>query len=74
MSKVRPISGFQEWLPSERIVEQHFLDVIRETFELHGYASIRTRAVEPIERLTSLGEDTDKEIYAVSRLAGGTDD
>ena len=35
MSKVRPISGFPEWLPRERIVEQHFLDVIRETFELH---------------------------------------
>ena len=69
MSKVRPISGFPEWLPSERIVEQHFLDVIRETFELHGFASIQTRAVEPIERLTSLGEDTDKEIYAISRLA-----
>jgi len=71
MSKVRPISGFPEWLPSERVVEQHFLDVIRETFELHGFASIQTRAVEPIERLTSLGEDTDKEIYAISRLAAG---
>lgn len=74
MSKVRPISGFPEWLPNERIVEQHFLDVIRETFELHGFASIQTRAVEPIERLSSLGEDTDKEIYAVSRLAAGSDD
>ena len=71
MSKVRPISGFPEWLPGERIVEQHFLDVIRETFELHGFASIQTRAVEPIERLSSQGEDTDKEIYAISRLAGG---
>ncbi len=71
MSKVRPISGFPEWLPSERIIEQHFLDVIRETFELHGFASIQTRAVEPIERLSSQGEDTDKEIYAISRLAGG---
>jgi histidyl-tRNA synthetase len=70
MSKVRPISGFPEWLPTERIVEQHFLDVIRETFELHGFASIQTRAVEPIERLSSMGEDTDKEIYAISRLAG----
>jgi histidyl-tRNA synthetase len=69
VSKVRPISGFPEWLPSERIVEQHFLDVIRETFELHGYASIQTRAVEPIERLSSQGEDTDKEIYAISRLS-----
>jgi histidyl-tRNA synthetase len=71
VSKVRPISGFPEWLPSERIIEQHFLDVIRETFELHGFASIQTRAVEPIERLSSQGEDTDKEIYAISRLAGG---
>jgi histidyl-tRNA synthetase len=73
VSKVRPISGFPEWLPSERIIEQHFLDVIRETFELHGFASIQTRAVEPIERLSSLGEDTDKEIYAISRLAAGSD-
>ena len=73
MSKVRPISGFPEWLPSERIIEQHFLDVIRETFELHGFSSIQTRAVEPIERLSSQGEDTDKEIYAISRLAAGAD-
>ena len=73
MSKVHPISGFPEWLPGERIVEQHFLDVIRETFELHGFASIQTRSVEPIERLSSQGADTDKEIYAISRLAAGTD-
>lgn len=73
MSKVRPISGFPEWLPSERIIEQHFVDVIRETFELHGFASIQTRAVEPIERLSSLGEDTDKEIYAVSRLGAAAE-
>ncbi len=50
-------------------MEQHFLDVIRETFELHGFASIETRAVEPVERLVGTGGDTDKEIYAVSRLA-----
>jgi histidyl-tRNA synthetase len=73
VSKVRPISGFPEWLPGERIIEQHFLDVIRETFELHGFASIQTRAVEPIERLSSQGEDTDKEIYAISRLAAGSE-
>ncbi|MEP7017827.1 MAG: histidine--tRNA ligase [Actinomycetota bacterium] len=73
MTKVRPISGFPEWLPRERIVEQHFLDVIRQTFELHGFASIQTRAVEPIERLSSQGADTDKEIYAISRLAAGID-
>jgi histidyl-tRNA synthetase len=68
-AKVTPISGFPEYLPAERLVEQHFLDVIRETFELHGYPSIETRAVEPVDRLVGKGGDADKEIYAVSRLA-----
>ncbi len=70
MSKIRPLSGFPELLPAERIVEQHFLDVIRDTFELHGFASVETRAVEPIERLVGTGGDTDKQIYAVERLTG----
>jgi histidyl-tRNA synthetase len=74
MAKVTPISGFPEWLPDGRIIEQRFLDVIRETFEVHGFSSINTRAVEPIERLSAQGEDADKEIYAVSRLAGGEGD
>ena len=73
-AKVLPISGFPEYLPADRIVEQRFLDVIRETFELHGFASIETRSIEPIDRLSSQGEDADKEIYAVSRLGGGDDD
>jgi histidyl-tRNA synthetase len=68
--KITPISGFPEYLPSERIVEQHFLDIIRKTFELHGFPSIETRAVEPVERLLGKGGDADKEIYGVSRLAG----
>jgi histidyl-tRNA synthetase len=71
---VTPISGFPEWLPADRIVEQHFIDTIRDTFELHGFASIETRAVEPVERLSNQGEDADKEIYAVRRLAAGADD
>ncbi len=65
-----PISGFPEYLPADRIVEQRFLDVIRETFELHGFSSIETRAIEPVDRLLGKGGDTDKEIYGVSRLAG----
>ncbi len=69
-TKVTPISGFPEYLPQQRIIEQHFLDVIRETFELHGFPSIETRAVEPVERLLGKGGDADKEIYGVHRLAG----
>lgn len=73
VSKVERLSGFPEFLPADRIVEQHFLDTIREVFELHGFASIETRSVEPISRLSAQGEDTDKEIYVISRL-GASDD
>ena len=72
--RVTPISGFPEYLPGDRIVEQRFLDVIRETFELHGFSSIETRSIEPVERLSAQGGDADKEIYAVSRLGGDDDD
>ncbi|TPG18065.1 histidine--tRNA ligase [Pedococcus bigeumensis] len=67
--KITPISGFPEYLPAQRIIEQHFLDVIRQTFELHGFPSIETRAVEPVDRLVGKGGDADKEIYGVTRLA-----
>ncbi|MFV0462031.1 MAG: histidine--tRNA ligase [Nostocoides sp.] len=73
-TKVTPLSGFPEYLPAERIVEQHVLDLIRRTFELHGFASIETRAVEPVSRLVGAGEDADKEIYGVHRLGSRSDD
>jgi len=67
MARPTPLSGFPEWLPAERAVEAHVLDVLRRTFELHGFAGIETRAVEPVEELLRKGE-TSKEVYAVSRL------
>jgi histidyl-tRNA synthetase len=67
MSRKASLSGFHEWLPAERIVEQHVLDTLRTTFELHGFASIETRAVETLGQLLRKGE-IDKEVYAVSRL------
>ena len=72
MSRPRPLSGFPEFTPRARIVELHVLDRLRETFELHGFASIETRAVEPLDRLAKSGE-IDKEIYAVRRLQGAAD-
>ncbi len=67
MSRPKPLSGFPEFTPEGRIVEQFVLDRLRETFELHGFASIETRAVEPLDRLAKQGE-IDKEVYAVQRL------
>lgn len=62
-----PISGFPEWLPPQRIIEQQVLDKIRSTFELYGYTSLETRAVEPLDTLLSKGE-TSKEVYLLHRL------
>jgi histidyl-tRNA synthetase len=61
------LSGFPEWLPDGRIVEQSLLDTARQIFELHGFASIETRAVEPLAELTRKGE-IDKEVYVIRRL------
>jgi histidyl-tRNA synthetase len=67
MARPTPMSGFPEWLPRERLVEQYVVDSVREVFELHGFASIETRAVEPLDQLLRKGE-TDKEIYLLRRL------
>lgn len=61
------LSGFPEWLPEGRIVEQYVLDHIRQVFELHGFSGIETRAVETLEQLEAKGE-TSKEVYVLDRL------
>src|SRR4051812_39045886 len=65
--KPTPLSGFPELLPEQRSVERRVIASLSRTFELHGFANIETRAVEPVERLAKGGE-IDKEIYALRRL------
>jgi histidyl-tRNA synthetase len=72
MSRPHPLSGYPEWLPAHRAVEQHVLDSLRRTFELHGFAGIETRAVEPLATLLRKG-DIDKEVYVVRRLHAADD-
>src|ERR687890_915876 len=67
MARPTPLSGFPEWLPAGRIVEQHLLGALQRTFELHGFAGIETRAVEPLDQLLRKGE-TSKEVYLLRRL------
>jgi histidyl-tRNA synthetase len=67
-----PISGFPEWLPPQRIIEQYVLDRIRATFELYGFAPLETRAVEPLDQLLRKGE-TSKEVYVLRRLQEDAD-
>lgn len=73
MAAVKPISGFPEWNPAQRIVEQQVLDELRRVFELHGFASVETRAVETVDQLLRKGE-IDKEVYGIRRLAADDTD
>lgn len=69
MAKTSGLSGFPEWLPEGRIVELEILDTARRIFELHGFAPLETRSVEPLDVLLRKGE-IDKEVYVVHRLQG----
>src|SRR3954462_759748 len=67
MSKPMPLSGFPELLPAARNVEREVIASLSHTFELHGFANIETRIVEPVSQLAKGGE-IDKEIYVLRRL------
>jgi histidyl-tRNA synthetase len=73
MSKPTALSGFPELLPAARVVERQVIASLSEVFELHGFANIETRAVEPLDRLAKGGE-IDKEIYALRRVQAGDDE
>ena len=66
--KPASITGFPEYLPEERILEQQMMDTIRAVFESHGFCSIETPVVEKLEVLLSKSADTNKEMYVLGRL------
>lgn len=67
------LSGFPEYLPAERNLELAITDQLRRTFELHGFNSVETRAVEPLDQLLQKGE-IDKEVYVLRRLQAADSD
>src|SRR5882672_10813406 len=76
MKKVRPalLKGFdQEFLPQDQLQFNALVDIIRRNFERFGFLPIETPSAERIEVLTSKG-GSEKEIYALSRLAAEPDD
>lgn len=72
--KPRPLSGYLEWLPEVRMVEQQWLDRIRAVFESYGFCSVETPAVEELSVLAAKGETADKEIYTIQRLNAELED
>ncbi len=67
MAKASKLSGFPEWLPEGQLVQQLVEDTARRVFELHGFAPLETRSVEPLEAMLRKGE-IDKEVYLLRRL------
>ncbi len=76
--KPKAISGFPEWLPEVRRVEQLWMDQIRSVFESYGYCSIETPSVEELDVINAKGgdggADVDKEVYVLERLHKDDDD
>lgn len=73
MAKVRNISGFPEWLPEQKIVEEALIGRVRAVYESFGFAPIETPAVELYSTLAAKGGE-EKEIYALKRAAAGPDE
>ena len=72
MSKIGKISGFPEWLPEQRAVEEALIERIRAIYRSHGFVGIETPAVEHLSVLAAKGV-VDKELFAVKRLASEGD-
>jgi histidyl-tRNA synthetase len=73
MTRPASISGFPEWTPAQRMIEQQLLDRLRASFESYGFAPLETRAVEPLDQLLRKGE-TSKEVYLLRRLQADPED
>ncbi len=64
----RTLSGFMELLPARQAQMDAVLDVLRETYELYGFAAIDTPAVEAAEVLLAKGGgETEKQIYRFTK-------
>jgi histidyl-tRNA synthetase len=61
-------SGFPEFLPGEKRLEQHLMDTIRGVYESYGFTPIETPAVERLEVLQAKGNQGDNIIYGLQPL------
>jgi histidyl-tRNA synthetase len=61
-------SGFTEFLPGEKRLEQRLLGIIGGTYESYGFTPIETPAVERLEVLQAKGHQGDNIIYSISPI------
>ncbi len=71
----KPPSGFDiEFLPAEKRLEQHLLDIMRRVFEQYGFTPIETPAVERLEVLQAKGNQGDNIIYSINPIVNEEDE
>jgi histidyl-tRNA synthetase len=61
-------SGFPEFLPSEKRLEQHLMDTIRQVYESYGFTPIETPSVERLEVLQAKGNQGDNIVYGLQPI------
>jgi histidyl-tRNA synthetase len=61
-------SGYVEFSPAERLLEQRLLDEIRVAAEKYGFCSVETPAVERLEVLQAKGNQGDNILYRISPI------
>jgi histidyl-tRNA synthetase len=66
MSKFGKISGFPEWLPEQKLVEDQVIATVRSVYQSYGFVPLETAAVEHLSVLGAKGV-IDKEIYSLKR-------
>ncbi len=70
-----PLKGTRDFSPSEKMIRQEVVDLLREIFERYGFAPIETPITEQLSVLTAkfaAGENSDafKEIFKVTDQGG----
>jgi histidyl-tRNA synthetase len=71
--EAREISGFPEWSPKMKLVEERFIRVIADNYRLYGFTPIETPAVESWDALTAKG-GMHRQIYSVGKPQEGSHD
>lgn len=70
--KPRTLSGFMELLPQEQARMERFMQTLRESYSLYGFAPLDTPIIEAAEVLLAKGGgETEKQIYRFTK--GDTD-
>ena len=66
--KPRTLSGFMELLPGPQMQMERFMEVLRKTYGLYGFAPLDTPAIESAEVLLAKGGgETEKQIYRFTK-------